>query len=291
MNYATDTLRRRALVTNLCVRKYSATKTDKRASDKVENDNGAQAKTAQVRKRIIVHDLLRDFTRNEQSARHYMYRMTFPWSDTGMRLLPIDAYEDYISQMGVYQEEAFRLVDAIVESFPQMKEEAKKYLGSLYDEMDYPSAASVQKYFDFDVVVQPMPAFDDDIRINLGDHQAEMIRKETEQRMKSALTESMNEAWKRLYDVVCHVKERVEPESRVHKTSIQNAREIAELLPKLNINQDQELDRLAAELKASLPHDVRQFRKSDEDKKKLHDDMDRILGQMSEPQTYRRTTN
>jgi hypothetical protein len=56
-----------------------------------------------------------------------------------------------------------------------------------------------------------------------------------------------------LKDVVTHMVERLkEPESRFHASLVTNVFELVDLLPRLNVNQDEELDRFAQEIKDRL---------------------------------------
>jgi hypothetical protein len=57
----------------------------------------------------------------------------------------------------------------------------------------------------------------------------------------------------RLKEVVSHMVERLkEPESRFHASLVTNVFELVDLLPLLNVNQDQELNRFAGEIKNRL---------------------------------------
>ena len=59
--------------------------------------------------------------------------------------------------------------------------------------------------------------------------------------------------WVRLKDVVSHMVERLkEPESRFHASLVTNVFELVDLLPRLNVNQDEELNRFAEEIKDRL---------------------------------------
>ena len=54
-------------------------------------------------------------------------------------------------------------------------------------------------------------------------------------------------------DVVSHMAERLkEPESRFHSSLVTNVFELVDLLPCLNVNQDEELNRFAQEIKDRL---------------------------------------
>jgi hypothetical protein len=59
--------------------------------------------------------------------------------------------------------------------------------------------------------------------------------------------------WSRLRDVVSHMVDRLnEPESRFHATLVTNIFDLVELLPKLNVTGDPELNRFAEEARQKL---------------------------------------
>ncbi len=57
----------------------------------------------------------------------------------------------------------------------------------------------------------------------------------------------------RLTDVLTHMVDKLnEPESRFHASLVTNVFDLVDLLPRLNVNQDEELNRFAAEIKDRL---------------------------------------
>ena len=59
----------------------------------------------------------------------------------------------------------------------------------------------------------------------------------------------------RLKSVVSHMADRLnEPESRFHASLVTNVFDLVDLLPQLNVGQDQELNRFAAEIRNRLWH-------------------------------------
>jgi hypothetical protein len=57
----------------------------------------------------------------------------------------------------------------------------------------------------------------------------------------------------RLTDVVTHIVDKLnQSESRFHASLVTNVVDLVDLLPRLNVNQDEELNRFAAEIKDRL---------------------------------------
>jgi hypothetical protein len=71
--------------------------------------------------------------------------------------------------------------------------------------------------------------------------------------VRQSLTRGTEDLWKRLRDVVSHMVDRLsEPETRFHATLVTNIFDLVSLLPQLNVNQDPDLERFAAQIRNSL---------------------------------------
>ncbi len=71
------------------------------------------------------------------------------------------------------------------------------------------------------------------------------IRSQIEHQARKAQAEAMASLWKRLYDVVSKMADRLEDEGAVFRDSlVNNIKDLAALLPKLNIAEDPDLERL-----------------------------------------------
>ncbi len=71
--------------------------------------------------------------------------------------------------------------------------------------------------------------------------------------MRQSLQKGIEDLWTRLKGVVAHMVERLnESESRFHASLVTNLGELVDLLPRLNVNQDEELNRFAGEIRNRL---------------------------------------
>ncbi len=88
------------------------------------------------------------------------------------------------------------------------------------------------------------------------------VAREIDSNVRQSLVRGTEDLWKRLRDVVSHMVDRLnEPESRFHATLVTNIFDLVELLPKLNVTGDSELNRFAEEARQKLctytAHDLR----------------------------------
>jgi DNA-binding transcriptional regulator/RsmH inhibitor MraZ len=124
--------------------------------------------------------------------------------------------------------------------------------------------------FSFETKVLPLPDADD-FRVSIGDQDRERIKRQIAESIQASLRVGTRELWQRLYKVVSHLSARMSEynaaqdgsKPRLYDSMITNIVEIVDVLPKLNIAGDTELDRMASEIRRSLVVDPQELRKSE----------------------------
>lgn len=143
------------------------------------------------------------------------------------------------------------MVADFVAGYPQLVSAAQTELGSMYDPQDYPPVGDIANRFQMQLTVMPVPS--DDFRVELGDEELEKIKADVESRVKAAGDKAMEGLWKRLYDRVEKLAERLaDPEARFQESLLENARELCEILPRLNVADDPNLEQMRCALQATL---------------------------------------
>ena len=143
------------------------------------------------------------------------------------------------------------LVQQFVDAYDGLVMDAKRILGSLYSDSDYPSKQDIAKKFRMDMAVFPVPT--NDFRCQIGDDELTRIQQDVEQRVKVAQTQAMNDVWNRLFERVKHMAEKLaDPKAIFRDTMVENTRELCELLPRLNFMDDPALEQMRQDVEASL---------------------------------------
>jgi len=137
----------------------------------------------------------------------------------------------------------------------------------------------------------------DDFRVSMGDEDRDRIKRQIADSIQASLRVGTRELWQRLYKVVSHMSQRMSEYStakegekpRLYDSMITNIVEIVDVLPKLNIAGDTELDRMASEVRRSLIVDPKDLRKSEavrsETAKAAVDIVQRMAAYMGVPST------
>ena len=157
---------------------WTGRKLDRKASDEVEIQNRAHPRMANVHKKLLgdCQELIaiRKFVGN---VRNSHYRMTLPWSDMGLRIIPTTKYFDYHKQMTEYQNEFYTMLDKFLGVYDWAVIQAETTLGDMFNKNDYPTADTLRGKFNWRLSYIPMPDAGD-FRVDIGNEQADAIREQ-----------------------------------------------------------------------------------------------------------------
>jgi len=249
---------------------WSARKHGPEASEEIAQRHGAQADAGRYHKVLLPKEALGEIHKIVSEARQERYFMTLPWDDNGYRVLPAAAYMDHTEKMRALSNRFTPAVEALVYQFGHLVEEAKGRLGGLFRPADYPAPDELRSKFSFETKVKPLPDAAD-FRVALGDEEKERIKRQITAAVEASLQVAGRELWQRLYESVSHLAERLQAykvteegvEHPFRDSVVTNLVKLVDVLPKLNVTADPELERLGAEVRASLLVDPQELRKSE----------------------------
>jgi len=100
--------------------------------------------------------------------------------------------------------------------------------------------------------ILPIPT-GNDFRVQMSAEEQARVAREIDANVRQSLTRGTEDLWKRLREVVSHMVDRLnDPESRFHATLVTNVFDLVELLPRLNVNNDADLNRFADQIRQRL---------------------------------------
>jgi hypothetical protein len=143
-------------------------------------------------------------------------------------------------------------VDAFLQVYPQYVEQVRPELNGLFREEDYPSPEKLRAKFGVKLEVLPIPT-GADFRVQMSAEEQARISREIDLNVRESLMRGTEDLWKRMREVVAHMVDRLnEPESRFHGSLVTNVLDLVEILPRLNVNGDADLNRFAEQVKERL---------------------------------------
>ena len=261
----------RAMLCSLSISMWSARKHDTDASEEIAARHGAQSDAGRYHKMLLPKAALAEIQKIVSEARQEHYFITLPWDDNGYRVLPAAVYMDHVAENARASERnSQRQSMRLAGQFRTLVEQAKTRLGGLFRESDYPALDELRAKFAFETKVLPLPDAGD-FRVALGDEEKDRIKRQITAAVEASLQVGARELWFRLYEAVQHLADRLTAykvtgegvEHPFRDTVITNLVRLVDVLPKLNITNDPELERLAEQVKNSLLVDPNSLRKSE----------------------------
>lgn len=242
----------RALLVQLNISQWTARKYDKRTTKDVADANRVDINVGRYNKSLLpMNDQLDLVHRKANAIRAEFYANTLPWGIEGTQLLPTANYLEFMTDFRKKKGEWQWLVNIFNMNFESYVEDAKRTLGPLFDANDYPHPSAIEGKFKMDLAVFPVPSTD--FRVKLASDELSRIQQDVERRVQEASASAMKDVWQRLYDKVKHIEERLaNPAAVFRDTMLENARELCELLPRLNFADDPQLEQMRQEVERKL---------------------------------------
>lgn len=242
----------RALLVQLTISQWTARKYDKRASQQVTDMHNASNDAGRFNKSLLpMNDYLANVHAKSSLIRQDFYHNTLPWAMEGAQMLPSTNYLAFMTKFRKAKSEWEALVADFVAAYPSLKVQAARALGGLYSDSDYPDDNAIADKFKIDLAVFPVPT--NDFRVSLGNDEMSRIQRDIEQRLAQAQAQAAKDVWQRLYERVEHISRQCSnPKGRIYDTLVSHARELCDLLPRLNITDDPNLETMRQEVEQRL---------------------------------------
>ena len=247
-----------ALLVELNISVWPASKLDREITDKVNSDAGAVRGASQTKKNLFAGTSLRkDIADFAARVRLYHNRHTLPWADKGERMLPTALFLDYKQTINGYERTFEMMCDNFFIEYPRLVAEAPTALQGLFKAEDYPEIEEVKQKFGFRRTVKPVPEAGD-FRLDIPAEDLEEMRSTFIDQQDKKLADAMREPWERLHKTLVGMSEKLtdvegdDGKKRYHDTLITNPLELCELLTKLNVTNDPKLEEARRQVELTM---------------------------------------
>jgi hypothetical protein len=264
-----------AFLVRLSVSVWTARKMDKNATREAKARAGAQDRAGvKVYKSVIAAEALDKVASIANAARIEHRKRTVPWQYDGPGAITAEGYPAYKTAMAGYERE-FHLATAHFYSvYAQERENAIGYLGNMFDPHDYPTTDSLREKFAFHVSAEPMPVAENFRVQGLAPQVVEEIKKDIVDNNAKALDNANVTAWTRVIERVEKLKVGLESykpalskgdkvEGIFKDSLIGNIKELADMIPSINVTNDVELKRMQQKLISLTAYTADDLRESD----------------------------
>jgi len=251
----TITIASSAMLVELSISGWTARKLDKKVSAEVDVSKGTQTHAGNYNKYLLAGTgFLDTITKYASNARAWHASQTMPWSDNGLRLLPVSNFMAYKGQLATLESNYMALVGKFYIAYPDLVSAAAFQLGDLFNRDEYPSVEKITSKFKFEYNFMPVPTAGD-FRIDINEEAKNDIISSCSNVYETRLNNAMRDAWARLHDCLTRMSERLtvdlvnnedgscDHKGRVFRNSlVENAVELTELLKHFNLTNDESLE-------------------------------------------------
>ena len=280
-----------AMLVEVNVRQWTARKLDKTTTEEVLIGKSAGSKgAARVNKNLLAgRPELETINQCVGAIRTYLYDVTLPWSDSGLRLLTTAKFMEFNQRMQDFEDKFNALVDDFVTTYPTLITAQAMALGDMFNRNEYPTPDDIKHRFDFRVNYMPVPT-SGDFRVDVGnDAQAELqnkLAKLADERIENAMGDiktRLKDHLKRMSDrlTVDYTGHKAQPRM-FHASLLETANELCSLAKDLNITGDKDLEEARIKLHEAVNGlDVDDLRKDLDTRQAVKKDVDSILSKFN----------
>jgi len=271
-------LSKKAMLVTLSTSCWTGRVTDKITGKEVCENKRADEKAGNFTKAIIEKEHFKPIRSILTEARRYHNEITLSWNDNGQRILPSSLYGDYMATMRSLQTDLEQEISAFEAKYPNLVNDATYWLGDLFDRDAYPEPNEIKSKFSIEIDIAPIPS-SDDFRVQISDQEKAKVKQSIARALKEKHAKAMKRVWERVYVVVEKFHQKMVDEKAVFRNSlIDNIKSLVDLLPELNLSNDQELASMTQSLKENIyDYDPNELRKDPEVRKEAADKTRQIL--------------
>ena len=227
------------VVLNIKLGAWAGHKLDKVKSHEVNAAAGAESDATNVNKHLMPKTALAPIVTAHGVLRTLLYKHTLRWKNNGDRLITRKGYLDFLEKWHEGEAAANAAVEHFITvDFAQARERAAFRMGNMFDPSDYPTISQLRRkfYVQMDVDAVSIPK--------------DFGLEDSEQIAQDRITTAVSDLWQKLQKPLKHFADTLsKPEVlRLHESSINNLKAVAELIPALNFANDPQLNAIADDI-------------------------------------------
>ena len=203
-----------------------------------------------------------------------------------MNVLPSKQVLDFGAYFRKKKSQWDTCLDTLSNQYPdEIQDEARKRLTntasgeSLFSQRDYLSNEDFLNKFSMTMRFIPLSDADDlDLRVHVGEQEAESIQRQVRADMEQELKDTHNELCLRIKDHVSHMRYILSSENpRIFDSMVDGVRKLADTIPALNFTGDQGLNDIALQIQTELNTNTMVLRESEYEREVVSTKADDIL--------------
>ena len=234
----------------LTINTWSARRYDDKISKEVAQAKGIKKEVGRYNKVLLPDDpQLKKIKTARTELRSYHYAHTLPWEWKGAQLLPGDFFMEYTKRIATLIGEFEKEIDVFCDAayYQGAIQAAQIELKDAFNPNDYPPVTEIRNQFGATIDYDPVPSAGD-FRVDVHAEEIAKLKAAWTVREKAIARNCTEHLWGKLKGLMEHAQERLDdPDNVFHDTLPQNIKDFTDILGKMNIGQDFNLDALGKE--------------------------------------------
>jgi len=225
----------RAVLVSCEVNMFRTNRVDKDVTSKINQEYQTKRKAGSFTKQIMSKDYTRGYESAAAEIKRYYKLMTLPW-DPVNRILAIELHQEFMDgtrqRISTFED----YYDQFCINFSQYVHSEKELLGpGLWRAEDYPSMTQVRDLGGVKLNIIPIPSVGD-WRVKLSQDELDYLNENLKKQITARFTSAMTSAWKKLYDPVKAMADRLAESKKPHNSIVQNIKDILPVLQRSSRN-------------------------------------------------------
>ena len=275
-----------AMLVELRISTWTARKRDNETTMDVNTSKEADQDAGSVYKYLMAgSDHLKKIEKYAAKCRGWNSTQTLPWMK-GVGLLPMENFFKYREQLGTMEANFYALVKDFINAYPQIKNDQAFKLGKYYRADEFPDVETLPRRFKFEYNFLPVPE-SGDFRINCEARVKADLQEQYDKMFQDKLQEAMRDPWDRLHAMLIRMSERLTDddggERKIFRDSLlENAVELCDLLTRLNVTKDPELEKARRMLEQAVTiTDIKDLRADESSRIELKASVEEIINKFN----------
>jgi len=238
-------------------------KLDKVLTSETQNRNAMSEDSGNFNKHLIPKKYFEKWDKTITMLRTRFYELTSPWDDSGYRICTPDAFWQFQKEWREHEAALEAFKNDFISRYTDIRDEQQRRLGNAFDPGEFPDPDETARRFRVETDVAQVPEKGGATSI-LGEQKESEIIAKAEDRLNTAHKEN----YQRLFKALSHLAKTVKDPDKLKRcksSTLENVREIADLIPALNFMDDPGLQQLADDARTMCEDlDIKELKQSEE---------------------------
>lgn len=278
----------RAMLVSLNQRCWQAQTTDRYLASELEVNTEAQNRTMRVLKQLAPSDYILPIKRIAMFGREQHEKMTLPGFQRGQHLLATKLFDNYTMCQSEIRDQFTIAVKKFCEIYPEIVESGPRRLGKAFRAADFPTPSRIPHYFSYELRFFPVPETGNWLVDDVDYDEMDKLRNQVENEKNAVFRDAARQLMERVTEALSSLAKQAEdyPDDgpsygKLRDATLRSVKEMAVLLPAMNITGDPVLNAIGEEMQKRFAHiEAKSLRENKAERTAIAATANRILEKM-----------